>query len=48
MEDGGTLVLSDLIQKPKLKELIKKEDFQSLYREVDHNTSDCDTLSIMT
>ena len=41
-------MLSDLIQKPKLKELIEKEDFQSLYREVDHNTSDFDTLSIMT
>lgn len=41
-------MLSDLIQKSKLKELIEKEDFQSLYQEVDHNTLDFDTLSIMT
>lgn len=41
-------MLSDVIQKPKLKEMIEEEDFQSLYREVDHNTLSFDTLSIMT
>lgn len=41
-------MLSDLIQKPRLKELIEKEDFQTLYQAVDQSTLDSEALSAMT
>ena len=41
-------MLSDLIQKLRLKELIEKEDFQTLYQAVDQSTLDFEVLSTMT